>query len=329
MREYLYVSLKDDDKLLVYSLQDGLPVLCSSCKIAGGPGPMAVNPGHDRLFVGLRTSRELLCLEILAEGRLAVKGSCALPSDPCFVGTDKTGGFILSAYYRAGQIAVHRWIEEENTFQAVQRLTTENKAHSLRLDAENRYAYAPHTDTNKIYLYDFDAKSGMLSSRDPAWISPGENLQPRHICFHPSLPFLYVVNEGSSTVSVYDFNNRNGAIALKTTVSTLTDKFEGNLCAELRISSDGNFLYASNRGHDSIACFKINRAAGIPERTCLIPAPKTPRSFDLSADGNYLYAAGQDSGELAVYKLDQSSGLPVELSRSFIGNCPMWAMTVC
>jgi 6-phosphogluconolactonase len=329
MREYLYVSLKNDDKLLVYSLRDGLPVLCNSFMIAGGPAPMAVNPGHKRLFVGLRTSCELLCLNILPEGQLAVKGSCALPSDPCFVGTDKTGNFILSAYYRTGQLTVHHWIEEENIFYEVQRLTTEQKAHSLWLDVENRYAYAPHTDPNKIYLYYFDSKSGMLMSRDPAWISPGENLQPRHLCFHPFLSCLYVVNEGSSTVSVYDFNIRNGDIAPKGTIPTLMDKFEGNLCAEVRISSNGNFLYASNRGHDSIACFKINGTTGIPELTGLIPAPKTPRSFDLSADGNYLYVAGQDSGELALYKVDQSSGLPVELSRNFIGNCPMWVMTVC
>ncbi|MDR0449809.1 MAG: lactonase family protein [Treponema sp.] len=328
MKDFLYVSLQTDNCILRFTLRGGVPEDRAVFVLEGGPAPMAANPAKTRLFAGLRKSFELASLRIGPEGDLSLAGKIDLPGDACFVESDKSGRYIFSAYYNAGQIAVHR-LEDDDSLREVQRITTERKAHSVRLDRDNRFAYALHTGPNKIYLYQFDSAAGLLRPRDPPWISPGGNPEPRHSCFHPSLDCLYVLHEAGNTLSVYDFDRRSGGITCKQTVSTLPDGgHKGSTGAELRVSGDGRFLYASNRGHDSIVCFRIDQQSGCAERVAFTPVTATPRSFDLSPDGAFLYVAGQSSGELAAYARDRNSGALSEIYREFIGNCPMWVMSL-
>jgi 6-phosphogluconolactonase len=138
-----------------------------------------------------------------------------------------------------------------------------------------------------------------------------------------------VVNEASSTVSVYDFDRENGIIDLVQTVSTLPEKSGGkSWAAEVKISPDGKRLYASNRGHDSIVYFDVGEKTGRLSLMGCVPASQKPRSFDISKDGRFLYAAGEASGELVSYKLDEKTGKPEEIARELAGNCPMWVMAV-
>jgi 6-phosphogluconolactonase len=328
MKDFLYVSIRDDNCIVRFTLEKGMPKDRRVFPLDGGPAPLAINPSKTRLFAGLRKSFELACLRISGEGDLSPAGKISLPGDTCFVETDKTGRYIFSAYYNAGHIAVHRW-EEDDSLHEVQRIVTERNAHSIRLDRDNRYAYAPHTGPNKIYLYRFDPVAGTLTPRDPPWLSPEGCPQPRHSCFHPSLDYLYVLHEAGSMLSVYDFDRHSGDITCKQNVSTLPPGgCKDNTCAELRISRNGRFLYASNRGHDSIACFKVDRASGCVETAGFTPTAAVPRSFDLSPDGSFLYVAGQASGELVVYGCDENSGALSETHREFLGNRPLWVMAV-
>jgi 6-phosphogluconolactonase len=333
VKEFLFVSYRKDNKITAYPLEKGLPLEGREFFLPGGPGPMAVNPRKDRLFAGLRDSFELACLSLSPDGGLEKKSVCSLPSDPCFTGTGNTGTVVFTAYYNAGQLAAHRLNPSDDSLTEIWRVSTEKRAHSLKPDRSGRWIFAPHTEPNKIYKYRFNADTGIPEPCTPAYISPPEYLQPRHLVFHPFLDILYVINEGSSTVSIYDFDPKTGGLAHRRALSTLPEGFRPengyteNLCAEIRIRGDGAFLYASNRGRDSIAVFSVDNAGGCSIRG-FVPAPETPRSFDLSHNGEYLYAAGQDSGELAVYRGDTKTGVLTEVSRRFTGNCPMWVMTV-
>jgi 6-phosphogluconolactonase len=328
MKDFLYISVRDDDRILRFTLEKGMPEDRRVFPLDGGPAPLAVDPLKTRLFAGLRKSSELACMRISPEGDLSLAGKISLPGDTCFVETDRSGRYIFSAYYHAGHIAVHRR-EEDDSLHEVQRIVTEGNAHSIRLDRDNRYAYAPHTGPNKIYLYCFDPAAGILTPRVPPWISPEGCPQPRHSCFHPSLDCLYVLHEAGSMLSVYDFDRLNGNITCKQNISTLPPGgCKDNTGAELRISRNGRFLYTSNRGHDSIACFKVDKDSGCVETTGFAPTAAVPRSFDLSPDGSFLYAAGQASGELVVYECDRNSGALSEIHREHLGNCPMWVMAV-
>jgi 6-phosphogluconolactonase len=332
MGNFLYVSLRDDDAILCFNIDGGTPRDCTKFNLEGGPAPMAANPQKTRIFAGLRKSSELACLKINPDGALSLLSKTTLPSDPCFVETDNSGAYIFTTYYSAGNVAVHQWDEDRMT--EIQRIVTEPKSHSIRLDPQNRYAYVPHTGPNKIYLFDFKrsqrSESGTLEPRNPLWLIPDEHLEPRHLCFHPFCDRLYALNECSSTLSVYDFNPHNGNIVPKQTISTLPPGFSAkpNHSAELRISKDGRCLYASNRGHDSIACFKIDENTGCLSIIAIVPSAAEPRSFDLSPDGRYLYAAGLSSGRLITYAVDPNTGNLSEISDEFIGNCPMWVLAL-
>jgi 6-phosphogluconolactonase len=325
----MFVSFQKDDLISRFDISRGVPENRVDFSMHGGPAPLAMNPGKTLLFAGMRQSNELVCMKIEKNADLSFVSKAALPSDPCFVSMDHQGRYIFTAYYKAGQIAVHRWDEKSNTITETCRITTEPKAHSIWLAKENSCVYAPHTEPNKIYLYDFDDQAGTLHARTPPYLIPEKHLEPRHLCFHPTLNYLYVLNECSSTVTRYSFDRESGAIQYRETVSTLPAGENGeNLCAEIRISPNGRFLYASNRGHDSIACYKIDGKTGLLNMTAIVSAPAAPRSFDISPDGLFLYAAGLDSGELVTFKIDENSGNLKEMSRMFVGNVPMWVMSI-
>ena len=329
MASYIFVSLHDDDLISRFDISQGLPDTRLDFTLPGGPAPLVINPKKTRIFAGMRKSNELACIQIGKDADLSIAAKAMLPSDPCFVGMDREGTHIFTTYYKAGQIAVHRWNENNDAMTETQRISTEKNAHSIWFESTNRYVYVPHTGPNKIYLYNFERHNGTLKAQIPPCFVPEGHLEPRHLCFHPDNNHLYTVNEGSSTVSVYDYDQETGTIKCTQTVSTLPSAgIKGNTTAEIRISPNGNFLYASNRGHDSIACYVVEANSGLVKVTACTPVPAKPRSFDISPDGRFLYAAGQDSGELAAYEIDQNNGSLKEVSRFFIGNCPMWVMAV-
>jgi 6-phosphogluconolactonase len=330
MNEFLYVSLRKGNGILIYSLDEqGIPGRVSEFPLPGGPAPMASNPQKNRLFVGLRDSRELVSLRLFRDGHLEKESSCALPNDPCFVGTDQTGAYVFSAYYGAGELAVHRWNRANGDLVESQRIRTEPRAHSLKIDPSNRWVFSPHTEPNRIYCYEFDGSRGLLNPTVRPFFQPARHLEPRHLCFHPFLNCLYVVNENSSSLSFYSFDKESGGIELKENLSTLPDEnFRGNLCAELRIQGDGRFIYTSNRGHDSITVFSLDLVTGAPSFRGIVAVPPNPRSFDLNRAGSCLYAAGVDSGDIAVYCVDPDFGTLHENSRFYAGEEPMWLMTV-
>ena len=217
MKDYLYISLKGDDVVARFSIQeDGSLSERADLPIAGGPGPMAVALLSKKyFFIGLRESSELVCMRLLKDGGFSLSGKVSLPSDPCFLEIDKEGRYVFSTYYMAGQVAVHCWDETKGSLTEVQRLDTEPKAHSIRLAKSGRYAYAMHTGPNKIYLYTFDPETGYLTPRDSLWIVPKTGIEPRHSCHHPSLPCLYVIGELGCVLHVYDCNEDTGDIVLK------------------------------------------------------------------------------------------------------------------
>jgi len=329
MTSFIFISLQNDDLITRFDISRGIPENRFDFKVPGGPAPLVMNPRKTRMFAGMRKSNELVCMRIGKDASLSFSSRSSLPTDPCFLGMDHQGSHIFSAYYKAGQIAVHRWDEKNDAMTETQRITTEPNAHSVWLDSGDRYVYVPHTGPNKIYLYEFDSHTETLKARMPPWFVPEGHLEPRHLCFHPTLDCLYSVNEGSSTISVYDHDQEKGTIKCKQTISTLPAAgISGNMTAEIRISRDGRFLYASNRGHNSIACFTVDGGNGSLTFTNCTPAPAIPRSFAISQDSHFLYAAGQDSGELATFEINESSGCLKEASRMFVGNNPMWVMPV-
>jgi 6-phosphogluconolactonase len=255
----------------------------------------------------------------------------SLPSDPCFVATDGIGRFLFSAYYGAGAVAVHAITPDGRLGQApLQWLETAPNAHAIQTDRSNRFAFVPHiAGPNLILQFIFDQESGALNPNPTPWVVPPGRVGPRHFCFHPRLDVAYFVNEQGCSVTAYHFDRSTGTLAPFQTLSTLPEGFGAeNTCAQIHITPAGSFLYASNRGHDSIACFAIDPSSGRLHALGQQPSEPMPRAFNVDPDGDFLFASGLVSGQLTSYRIDRSSGALQPLARYRVGERPMWVLAV-
>ncbi len=337
MPTFVYVTASGDDKIMIFGQDEDSGALekLGEVEAAGRPAPLAADPERRFLYVARRDANELSSYSIDQEtGGLHLLGVSDLESDPNFLATDKTGRWLLSAYYLAGRCAVHP-IDENGVAQSppVEWRTTARGAHSMQTDRSNRFAFVPHigggNGANAIFQFLFDEENGTITPNDPATVPQDGDLGPRHYCFHPSLDVLYFSNEQGCSVTAYDFDSGQGTLSAFQTVSTLPPRWSGrNSCAQIRINPSGAMLFAPNRGHDSIACFRIDRDSGRLTRTAIVPSEPVPRALNLDPLGKFLYAAGLDSGRLAAYKINESWGGLDRVGTYDVGREPMWVLPV-
>jgi 6-phosphogluconolactonase len=249
-------------------------------------------------------------------------------ADPAHIAVDHTGRFLLAAYYVAGKVTVHAIKDGTLSDRPVQTVSTADKAHCILPDPSNRFVFVPHTGPNAIFQFTFRADTGRLAANEAAKVTTPPGTGPRHIVFHPSRDIAYVVNEQGGSVTAYRFDPKAGTLAPLQTTSTLPKEFKGtNACAEIKMHPSGRFLYASNRGHDSIARFTVD-GEGRLTAAGQTPTEKTPRSFDLDPSGKFLFAAGESSGKVVSYRIDQKTGDLARLKTYNVGKTPWWVMAV-
>lgn len=292
------------------------------------PGAAATNADGSRLYVSLRSSKRFGSYAVdRASGALAQVNAVALHDGSPYVYTDNTDRFLLASYYGSGYVTVHG-IGDDGALSEVplQKIQTEGHAHSIQTDRSNRFAFVPHTNpANAIYQFRFDEQTGMLTPNDPAKMQPATPEGPRHFAFHPARELLYSVNENGCTVTAHTFDPGRGTLEPFQVIGTLPEGIGGeeHTTAEIRITHDGRHLYASNRGHESIALFDIAPDGGLTAKGHVATEP-TPRFFDLDPSGRFLYSAGQTSGRMAAYRIEADSGALEPLAVYEVGDGPLW-----
>src|SRR5215468_1015678 len=242
-------------------------------------------------------------------------------ADPCYVSVDKTGKFVLVANYTGGNIAAFPISDDGKLGEAsafVQhtghgpdaKRQEAAHAHSIDLSPDNRFAFVDDLGLDELLVYKFDAQEGTLTPNDPPFAKLDGGAGPRHFAMHPSGRFAYVVSEMHSTVTAFTADQKTGTFHPLQTVSALPKDFKGqNDDAEIQIHPNGKFLYASNRGHDSLAAFAIDPSEGtlVPIEHTLTQG-KTPRSFEIDPTGKLLFAANEGSNNVVVFRIDDKSG---------------------
>lgn len=351
MQTHVYLSIAGEKRIAIYTydVSDGAITFQENVNVSGSPGPLTLSPCGNYLYAGLRSSREIATFSINQDSKqLTLLRTTQLDADTCYIATDKTGGFLLSAYYGAGKVTVHS-IADDKTVQGepIQSIETAPHAHYIETDKTNRFAFVPHTvPRNAIYQFHFDHETGMLSENFFGNLNPDEPEGPRHYCEHPNRPIFYFSNENGSSVSTYSLqlgdpevevsksgvpnytvHDAPGLLWHLQTLSTLPSDFdEKNTCAQIHIDPQGEFVYVSNRGHDSIAMFSIDKTSGELTPIGHQPTEPTPRVFNIDGTGNYLFAGGQGSGKLATYRINRESGVLEPLERYDVGENPMWVL---
>ena len=249
---------------------------------------------------------------------------------PAHLTVDPTGAYLLVANYGSGNVAVYP-IGADGDLGARRDLVQNSghgpnsarqegpHAHMITFDLSGRYALLVDLGIDQTLVYRLDIATGRLNAhtivvdgattQSCGQAAPGAG--PRHIAFHPTNRYAYVINELGSTIDTFAWDAMRGTLAHRQTVSTLPADFAGkSTCAEIVVHPSGRFLYGSNRGDDSIAIFAIDDASG--ELTARGHAPtrgKNPRSITLDPAGAFLLAANQDTDTVATFRIDQSTGM--------------------
>jgi 6-phosphogluconolactonase len=238
---------------------------------------------------------------------------------PAFITLDRSEHFVLIANYDQGSVAVFRLLPNgkigESTAYVVHKGSSVNPkrqegphAHAIAMSPDNRFAIVADLGLDQLLVYPFDASVGTLGQARVIKTDPGAG--PRHLVFAGSGRFLYVIDELSSTISVYSYSHE-GAIVPIERVSSLPSGFNGtNTAAEIVLHPSGRFLYASNRGDDnSIAVFGVDPEVGSLTLIEHVPSRgKTPRSIAVDPLGDWLLAANQDSNTVVTFRINKDSG---------------------
>lgn len=239
------------------------------------PVDLALSPDGRHLVVTNHLGSSLVVLPVQADGRL---------------------GPVSQQLALEGPLGPHR-VEQAQA-----------KPHANPFDPSGRFVLVPDKGLDRIFSFAFDG--GQLRPAARPWVPAREAAGPRHLAFHPGGRFAYAVNELDSTVTAYAFDAADGGLQALQILGTLPDHFTGNSrAAEIAIDATGRFLYASNRGHDSIAIFAIDAATGRLAWRGVHPAGgRTPRFFTLSPDGRWLFVLNEDSDAIVTLAVDGDTG---------------------
>jgi len=182
------------------------------------------------------------------------------------------------------------------------------KPHQLAFDRTGRFLAVPDKGLDRVFGFELDTGTGRLTARFS--VPAREASGPRHIAFHPCLPFAFVINELDSTITSYRSDTETGALEPRQIVSSLPDSFVGNSrAAEIAVSDDGRFVYCSNRGFDSVGVFAVDPATGRLAPVSWTPSQgRTPRFFAADPSGRFLYVANEDSDSIVKFDVDAQSG---------------------
>jgi 6-phosphogluconolactonase len=239
----------------------------------------------------------------------------------CHLVIDKTGKTIFVANYGSGNVASfalkadgsigERTGFDQHSGSSIDAARqTGPHAHAVVLSSDDRFLFVPDLGLDQVKIYRVDAAKGTFTPNDPAFATVKPGLGPRHFAFGKDTKFAYTLCEMGSSVAVFAYDPVKGSLTPVQTISTLPSDFKGeDDSAEIEVDRSGRFLYASNRGNDSVTVFAIDPAKGTLTKVQVEPTQgKIPRNFALDPTGKYLVAGNQKSDQMAVFAVDQNDG---------------------
>jgi 6-phosphogluconolactonase len=253
--------------------------------------------------------------ELKRLNRQSARGTAA-----CYLHVDSTGKTLLVANYSSGSVASLPIQKDGSLSEAAAFFQHAGSsadparqeaphAHSIITDPANRFVYAADLGLDQVLIYRLDAAAGKITPHQPPFVKTPKGAGPRHLTFHPHGKRLYAINELANSVSVFDYDAESGNLTEKQTISTLPKDYDGkSACADLKITPNGRFLYGTNRGHDSIAAYRI----GDDGRLTLIgiePSLGTgPQNLAILPGGDLILCANLPGNNVAVFRIDPQTG---------------------
>jgi 6-phosphogluconolactonase len=294
--------------------------------------PMALSSNHRFLYAALRSEPFTVASFAIdrLSGHLKHLGNAPVAASMAYTTTDRAGRWLLCASYPGAVLTVNS-IDATGRVQAppTQVLSTEPKAHSILVDASNRFAYSGILGGDIIQQMKFDVASGTLSPNQPASISTKPGAGPRHLTFHPSGRLVYLITETTATIGAYAVNPDNGTLSEVQFVDTGDYNGKDSAAAsDIHVTPDGKFLYGAVRTTSTLHGYQIDPDKGTLTPVGKWPTEKTPRGFAIDPRGKFLLSVGMDSNAMTVHAIDPGTGALNPVGHYPTGTQPNWVEIV-
>lgn len=325
MKQVVYVASPESQQIHAFRLADnGELSLLQTVEVPGQVQPMVIHPDGHRLYVGVRPEFGVLTYHIDGEGKLEEGAMAPLPGSPTHLGIDLQGRFVFSASYSFNNVSIHPLDEKGHALAPVQVLENIQAPHSANIDPTNHLLMIPALKEDRIRQFDFSVK-GEATPHASAELKTVEGAGPRHMAFHPNHHFAYCVNELNSTVDVYQKDVASGEYRQVQTLGIMPADFSGTCwAADLHITPDGKFLYASDRTASLISILTVSADGSELELVGHHATQTQPRGFNIDHSGQYVITAGQKSDAIEVAKIDPTNGHLTTLNTYPVGKGAMW-----
>jgi 6-phosphogluconolactonase len=334
MSTLVYVACAGPTEIHRFALDTGRGVLepLDVVLVPGRDGPspsnlpMAFAPGGATLYAALRTPPYPVTAFAVdpASGKLTPRGTAPLPAPMAYIAVGAGARSLLGASYKEGLVSVSTLGRDGAPAPAAQALATPPKAHCIIRGRRDDIVYATTVDGNAILVFRQDPASGELAPAQPDRIACPPGSGPRHLTLHPRLAVLYCVNETAGTLAAFTIEE-TGALRETQYETLMPPGFSGNArAADLHVTPDGRFAYASVRTTNVIGVFRIDPADGRLARIALVDVEASPRAFAIDPSGRFLVCAGQTDNVVAVYAIDPDSGALTRTQRLSVPDNPSW-----
>jgi 6-phosphogluconolactonase len=329
-RTIVYVSHADSREVyaMELNLADGTSTVIEKVATTGNAMPMAVSPDKRFLYVSLRTEPfSVNSFSIHQQsGKLTLIKTSPLPDNMAYIATDRTGKWLFTTSYAGTKSAIHAISTNgEVDTKPLKEWVTNNKSHAIQVDPSNKFLFTNNLGEDAIYQYRFDAGTGAMVPNTPGKVETPKGAGPRHFVFHPNRKFVFYVNELGGTVTTYAFNENLGTLAAQESVTLMPADFKDKpAAAEIKLTPDGTFLYATERSSNTLSAFAVDSQTGKLTFIARYAGEAAPRGFGIDPSGKYLLLVGTTTNAMTTFAIKPKDGTLTKVGRMDVGKNPNW-----
>ncbi|MGP1952733.1 MAG: 6-phosphogluconolactonase [Arsenophonus sp. ET-KM2-MAG3] len=323
MKQIVYVASSESKQIHVWRIDEkGIMTLLQQFILPGEVQPMQISYDSQHLYVGVRPNFAIITYLISAEGKLSQQAIIPIPVSATHIEIDHHGNWLFISSYHQGSLVVLPLNQYGIPQSPIQIISDLKHPHSSGIFFDNLRLFVACLGEDRIRIYTIN-KNGYLNEEIAYRITTNKGAGPRHLAFSPNKNAFYCLNELDATINVY---SKFEPYEQKQNYTILPVGSEGKrlAAADIHITPNGQYLYASERSTSIIRQFQVTMDGLKLSPMTIYPTETQPRSFNIDQTGNFLLVAGQQSNHIAVYKIDMITGTLKALDRYLVGKSPTW-----